>query len=386
MISPSNRSNAIKEYYFSLKLQEIELLNRKGFDVINLGIGNPDLPPPDAVIGELSKSIADSTAHGYQSYKGIKELRESFSLWYKRYFSVDLNPDKEILPLMGSKEGIMHISMAFVNPGESILIPNPGYPTYKAVAKIVGAKVIEYNLSETTNWFVDFDELEKLALDKVKLMWVNYPNMPTGQNATKKQFKKLIDFAVKHSILIVNDNPYSFILNSKPLSILAVPESYKVALELNSLSKSHNMAGFRIGMLAGNSSYLKSVLKIKSNMDSGMYKPLQLAATCALNQDNSWYQSNNSAYLKRRVLVEQLIDLVKGEYSKQQSGLFIWSKIPSSFTSSVAFSDYYLDKAKVFFTPGIVFGSNGEGYFRVSLCSTIETLKKAILRIQQIQR
>jgi len=276
--------------------------------------------------------------------------------------------------------------MAFVNPGESILIPNPGYPTYKAVAKIVGAKVIEYNLSETTNWFVDFDELEKLALDKVKLMWVNYPNMPTGQNATKKQFKKLIDFAVKHSILIVNDNPYSFILNSKPLSILAVPEAHKVALELNSLSKSHNMAGFRIGMLAGNSSYLKSVLKIKSNMDSGMYKPLQLAATCALNQDNSWYQSNNSAYLKRRVLVEQLIDLVKGEYSKQQSGLFIWSKIPSSFTSSVAFSDYYLDKAKVFFTPGIVFGSNGEGYFRVSLCSTIETLKKAILRIQQIQR
>jgi len=382
MIKPADRTELVQEYYFSKKLKEIAQMNKEGRDVINLGIGNPDMLPPKSALNEFISGIKNAKNHGYQSYVGLPELRESFATWYNTFYNVDLDSNTEVLPLIGSKEGIMHISMAFLNPGDKVLIPNPGYPTYKSVSLIVGAEVIDYNLTSENNWYPDFDALEKLDLEKVKLMWVNYPNMPTGQPATLNIFKKLIDFGKKHNILICNDNPYSFILNDKPLSILNIPNSKDYALELNSLSKSHNMAGFRVGMLAGKAEYINYVLKIKSNVDTGMYKPLQLAASIALAENKSWYTSINKEYIKRRTLVWNLFDLLGLEYDTEQTGMFVWARIPSNYDHTFEFCDKILYDANVFITPGAIFGTNGEKYARISLCSSSETLNKATERIK----
>lgn len=385
MIQPAQRTQLVKEYYFSKKLREIDTMNKNGDDIINLGIGNPDLLPPQTAIDELNRSNHLPGNNGYQSYKGIPELRIAFAKWYRSFYDVCLNPENEILPLMGSKEGIMHISMAFLNPGDKVLVPNPGYPTYRSVSQIVGAEVLEYNLAEENNWYPDFEQLEKENLQDVKLMWVNYPNMPTGQPASMALFKRLIEFGKKHEILIVNDNPYSFILNDNPLSIFSVRGANEIALELNSLSKSHNMAGFRIGMVAGNSEFINHILKIKSNMDSGMYKPLQLAAVKALESSFDWYQSINEEYAKRRELVYQIFDLVDAQYSKDQKGMFVWAKIPKAFKDAYSFSDVFLNEAKVFITPGTIFGNNGERFVRISLCSSQNKLQESIKRIEKVQ-
>lgn len=384
MIQAANRTEMVKEYYFSKKLQEIDQMNRAGQQIINLGIGNPDLLPPESVINAMNTANLLPGNNGYQSYKGIPELRNAFAKWYHNFYQVALNPENEILPLMGSKEGIMHISMAFLNPGDKVLIPNPGYPTYRSVSQIVGAELVEYDLKPENYWFPDFEAMEQQDLSEVKIMWVNYPNMPTGQPATHELFKRLIEFGKKHRILIVNDNPYSFILNDDPLSIFSVDGAKDVALELNSLSKSHNMAGFRVGMVAGKAEFIAHVLKIKSNMDSGMYKPLQLAAVEALESSEDWYQSINKEYKKRRTLVYQMYDNLGLSYSKDQKGMFVWARIPESFKNAYEFSDLFLHQAQVFITPGTIFGSNGKRYVRVSLCSSIEKLEESIRRINKV--
>jgi len=384
MIKPANRTNLVQEYYFSQKLKEIEQLNKQGHNVINLGIGNPDMLPPQDVLDELIKTVNMSENHGYQSYKGIPELRKAFAEWYNTYYKVSLDSESEILPLIGSKEGIMHISMAFLNPGDKVLIPNPGYPTYRSVSLLVGAELVEYNLKSENSWYPDFNELEKLDLENIKIMWVNYPNMPTGQPASKEIYKKIIDFGKKHNILICNDNPYSFILNDNYTSIFEIHGAKDIAIELNSLSKSHNMAGFRVGMVAGNTYFINNILKIKSNMDSGMYKPLQLSAVKALQQKSNWYSSINEEYKKRRTLVWQLFDKLGAVYDKNQTGMFVWAEIPQKFNDAIEFTDMILDKSKVFITPGNIFGSNGNKYARISLCGTTKTFEKAIKRIEKI--
>ncbi len=383
MIKGAKRTQKVQEYYFSKKLKEIEQMNSDGQKVINLGIGNPDLLPPREAVNELINHMTIPNSHGYQSYKGIPALRKAFAKWYAKYFDVNLNADSEVLPLMGSKEGIMHISLAFLNEGDQVLIPNPGYPTYKSVAKMLGADAIEYKLDASNNWFPDFDHLEKQDLSGVKIMWVNYPNMPTGQNASIELFEKLVAFGKKHEILIVNDNPYAFILNDQPLSIFSVESAKEVCLELNSLSKSHNMAGFRVGMVAGSAEHIELVLRMKSNMDSGMYKPLQLAAVKALEKTADWYRSINDEYAKRRKVVGKLFDLLGAEFEDDQVGLFIWAKIPDGFQNAFDFSDFILTEARVFITPGGIFGSQGEHYCRVSLCSPVQTIENAIRRIEE---
>jgi len=385
MITPADRTGLINEYYFSQKLKQIEELNKSGDQVINLGIGNPDMMPPENVINELKTQVATPNTNGYQSYKGINELREAFSYWYKKYYNVNFNANTEILPLIGSKEGIMHISMAYLNPGDKVLVPNPGYPTYSSVSKIVGAEIVSYNLTPESNWLPDFSELEELVKGgDVKLMWVNYPNMPTGQPASKELYQKLVNFGLKHQILICNDNPYSFILNDNPISIFEIEGAKEVCLELNSLSKSHNMAGFRVGMVGGKPEFIQNILKIKSNMDSGMYKPVQLAAAKALENSADWYKSINETYINRRKLVWELFDLLGAKYSTEQVGLFVWAKIPDSFSDAFAFSDKYLETCKVFITPGSIFGSNGDKYARISLCSKEHVIKTAIDRLKQV--
>ncbi len=382
LIKPANRISEVKEYYFSKKLREIDQMRQKGINVINLGIGNPDRPPHADVLKVLSSTSANAESHGYQSYVGILELRNAFSSWYKKYFHVELNPSNEILPLIGSKEGIMHISMAFLNKGDKVLIPNPGYPTYASVSNLVEAEMVTYDLKEELNWQPDFEELENQDLSDVKMMWVNYPNMPTGANATLELFEKLIDFGKKHQILICNDNPYSFILNDNPLSIFRVDGAKDIAIELNSLSKSHNMAGWRVGMVAANPTFIQYILRVKSNMDSGMFKPLQLAAAKALEQSEDWYKEVNSEYLERRKLVWEIMDTLNCKYDKNQSGMFIWAKIPDTLESAIQLSDDILNKAHVFITPGSIFGKQGERYIRISLCSKQEVLKESIHRIK----
>jgi len=384
MIQPADRISEVKEYYFSVKLKEIDKMRRSGIDVLNLGIGNPDNPPSSEVIEELTEQAAKDNNHGYQSYVGILELRESFSTWYKKYYDVTLDPSSEILPLIGSKEGIMHISMAFLNPGDGVLVPNPGYPTYSSVSKLVGADIISYDLKEDNGWLPDLDELEKHDLSKVKLMWINYPNMPTGANADEEFFKKVITFGKKHNILICNDNPYSFILNNEHRSIFQIEGAKDTALELNSLSKSHNMAGWRVGMVAASAEIINYILRVKSNMDSGMFKPLQLAAVKALGLDDDWYTEVNMEYMKRRILVWEIMDTLGAEYDKEQTGMFVWAKIPEKYESSRDLSDEVLNKAHVFITPGFIFGSNGEKYIRISLCSNKTMLKEALKRIKQL--
>ncbi len=384
-IKPAKRIERVEEYYFSKKLKEIRDMNERGLDVINLGIGSPDLPPSKEVIETLNSHSQISDNHGYQSYTGIPELRNAFATWYKKFYGIELDPATEILPLMGSKEGIMHISMAFLNPGDIVLVPNPGYPAYRSASELVGAKVQEYSLLEENSWIPDVDALEDELKEGTKLMWINYPNMPTGQPGNPELFTKLIDFANKHNILIINDNPYSFILNDSPSSLLAIEGAKDVMIELNSLSKSHNMAGWRIGMAAGKSEFIQYILRVKSNMDSGMFKPLQLAAAKALEADMAWHQEQNKIYSIRRDKIRKIFDLLNCEYDVNQTGLFIWARIPRGKKSGKDFAEEILQGSRVFIAPGFIFGSNGKDYIRASLCQPLEIIDEAEKRIRENQ-
>ena len=379
-LKSANRINSVEEYYFSRKLKEIKLRIENGEDIINLGIGSPDMDPDISIIEATNKSIVESGNHNYQSYNGSDDFRMAISKWYKKFYSVDLDYNTEILPLMGSKEGIMHVSMAFLNYGDKVLIPDPGYPTYISVTKLVGAKPIIYNLSQSNNWYPDIDELEKLDLTDVKLMWVNYPNMPTGADASIELFEQLVKFGLKHNILIVNDNPYSFILNDNPFSIMKINGADKTAIELNSLSKSFNMAGWRVGMVVGSSKLLQSILKVKSNMDSGMFLPIQKGAIAALNLKEDWFEKLNNIYFKRRELVFQILDIIDCSYDKNAVGMFVWGRSEIKNTDNL--SEELLNNAGVFITPGSVFGENGREYLRISLCTSCEVLNNAIKKLK----
>jgi LL-diaminopimelate aminotransferase len=382
MIIKADRLNTVEEYYFSTKLKEVNSLIKKGKPIINLGIGSPDLTPPQDALEALKASLTHQSANNYQNYNGLEDLRVSISKFYNKHYNVDLDFTSEILPLMGSKEGIMHISLAFLNVGDSVLIPNPGYPTYASVTNLVQAKAIYYDLVPENNWLPNFEELEKSDLKKVKLMWVNYPHMPTGATCDVDFFEQLISFAKKHQILLVNDNPYSFILNNKPISIFNVEGSKDYCLELNSLSKTFNMSGWRVGMVSGNKENISNILKVKSNMDSGMYYPIQRAAIAVLNSTNSWFDKMNEIYNERRVLVKKLADSLNCKYENKSSGMFVWAKINSN-KKSKEFTDDLLYKHNIFIAPGDIFGSNGEGYVRFSLCATKELITKAIKRINE---
>lgn len=377
----AKRLEHIQEYYFSRKLKEINSLISAGKPVINLGIGSPDIMPPSSVVEKLKKSLESSVAHKYQGYKGIEPLRNAIKDFYLNNYNVNLNPNNQILPLIGSKEGIMHISLAFLDEGDEVLIPNPGYPTYSAVTKIVGAKPIYYNLKESKSWLPDINELNKLDLSKVKIMWINYPNMPTGAVCSLNFFQNLIDLCRKHDILLVNDNPYSFILNENPMSLLYNNENCENCLELNSLSKSHNMAGWRLGMVVGSKNNIQSILKIKSNMDSGMFYPLQQGAVEALHQNKKWYSDLNSIYKKRKDIVVEICDKLNLKYYKNGSGLFLWASINNSSLKSEDFTDELLYNKNIFVTPGSIFGTAGEGYVRISLCQEENKLIEALKRL-----
>jgi len=380
MIKAAKRLNTVQEYYFSKKLREVRGLAAAGKPIINMGIGSPDLQPPSKVLAAISSSLDDATAHKYQSYQGLPELREAIATFYHNKFAVVANPEDEVLPLMGSKEGIMHISMAFLNEGDKVLIPNPGYPTYTSVTKLLGATPLFYDLDAEHQWQPNFEALEALDLSEVKMMWVNYPHMPTGTNATLDIFKQLVAFGKKHNILIINDNPYSFILNDNPISILQVAGAKEVALELNSLSKTFNMAGWRVGMLLGNATYINEVLKVKSNMDSGMFYGIQKGAIEALQLSDDWFLQQNKIYEERRVFIWQLADKLNATYDTDASGLFVWAKIPEGATSEEV-TDKILYEHDIFITPGTVFGPQGEGYIRFSLCVTSTIIKEAIARL-----
>lgn len=383
IIKPAQRTEQIQEYYFSKKLQEIEQLNAKGLSVINLGIGSPDMPPSPKVIDVLRTTALNPNNHSYQSYKGIKELRDAFAKWYSNCYNVELNSDKEIQLLAGSKEGILLLSLAFLNSGDKVLIPNPGYPTYSSATLLSGAEIISYDLLESNDWQPDFEALEKMDLSGVKIMWANYPNMPTGAKATPALYEKLIDFGTRHNILICNDNPYSFLLTETPLSILSIEGAKECCIELNSLSKTFNMAGWRVGMIAGNEHVISNVLKVKSNMDSGMFKPLQLAAVEALSLGKDWFKELNSEYRKRQELAGEIFNMLDVSYDKNSGGMFLWGKISDSWSNGEQLSDFLLNKAHVFITPGFIFGNNADKYIRISLCSDIPTLTKSIERIKK---
>lgn len=382
-IVPAERVNEVNEYYFSIKLKEVAEMNAAGKDVINLGVGSPDLPPSEATVETLYKYAKMPDTHGYQPYVGIPELRQAFADWYAKWYKVELNPKTEIQPLIGSKEGVLHISMAFLNPGDGVLVPDPGYPTYTSVSKLVGARIVNYTLKEGLGWQPDFDELEKTDLSGIKLMWVNYPNMPTGAGTSLGLFERIVAFGKKHNILIVNDNPYSFILNDTPLSILSVPGAKDVCIELNSLSKSHNMPGWRIAMLASNAQFVQWVLKVKSNVDSGQFKPMQYAAAEALKAPKAWYESINNVYRSRRKLAEEIMQTLGCSVDKGQVGMFLWGKIPENVLSSESLADKILYNSFVFLTPGFIFGKAGERYIRISLCCNEMTLQKALDRIRK---
>jgi LL-diaminopimelate aminotransferase len=382
-IKPASRLDSINEYYFSKKLKEIAALNLAGKNIINLGIGSPDLPPSTKTINALVEMAQKPTSHAYQGYVGIPALREAFARFYNKNYGVSLNPADEIMPLLGSKEGIMHVCMTYLEAGDQALIPNPGYPTYRAAVTLTGAECVNYDLAEANNWLPDFEALEKKDLSKVKLMFVNYPHMPTGAQATRAAFTDIVAFAKKHNLLIINDNPYSFILNEGPLSILSVEGAKDVALELNSLSKSHNMAGWRVGALVGRADYLSDVLRFKSNMDSGMFLPVQVAAVEALNADAEWYADLNKIYAERQQKVFELLTLLNCSFDRQQQGMFVWAKTPPQYKTGFELSDKILYDANVFITPGGIFGSAGDGYIRVSLCAKIDVFEAAILRIRE---
>ena len=384
-IVPAERLNSVSEYYFSKKLKEVAELNAQGKNIISLGIGSPDMPPSDSTIKALCNEAQKPNVHGYQSYVGIPELRQSFADFYKKWFQVELNPNNEIQPLIGSKEGILHISLAFLNPGDGVLVPNPGYPTYTSVSNLVQANVISYDLDENNNWEPKFDELEKLDLSNVKLMWVNYPNMPTGANASVQLFDKLVAFGKKHGIIICNDNPYSFILNENRLSLLAAKGAKDICIEMNSMSKSHNMSGWRIGMVAANSQFIEWILRVKSNVDSGMFRPLQVAAVEALHNSEEWHKEMNyNVYAKRRVLAGSIMDKLACVYDKKQVGMFLWGKIPDSYKDAGELADKLLYEANVFVTPGFIFGSQGNRYIRISLWSKEKDLQEVLNRIEKV--
>lgn len=380
MLPQAKRLNDVKEYYFSTKLREVRSLIDQGKPIINLGIGSPDLSPPASVMDALR----NADIHGYQSYQGLPELRKAMALFYHKYYGVNLGFENEVLPLMGSKEGILHISMAFLNVGDQVLIPDPGYPTYASVTKLIQAEPLIYDLKESNNWWPDFKEIEKSDLTKVKIMWVNYPHMPTGSNATKKLFEELIAFGKKHQILIVNDNPYSFVLNEDPKSILSVSGAKDIAIELNSLSKTFNMAGWRVGMVVGHQIYLDAILKVKSNMDSGMYFGIQKGAIEALGLSSDWFDEMNMVYKKRREIIWEICELLDCTYDKESSGLFVWAKIPSKMNST-ALTDQILYNHDVFITPGTVFGSQGEGYIRFSLCIDESKMMEVLKRLNKAE-
>lgn len=382
MIKHSERLNSVEEYYFSKKLREVSNMIQSGESVINMAIGSPDLFPSIKVVDEIKNSLSDSFAHKYQSYQGLPELRDAIAKFYNKFFGVELNPSNEVLPLMGSKEGIMHISLAFLNSGDEVLIPNPGYPTYLSVTKLVQANPVFYNLSEENGWFPNLSELENKDLSKVKLMWINYPHMPTGASANFDQFEKLLEFAKTNNILLINDNPYSFILNDEYLSLLKVKGYKDFVLELNSLSKSFNMSGWRVGMLVGSSDNITKVLKVKSNMDSGMFYGIQKGAIAALNLDKRWFEDLNKVYLKRRKLIWNIADKLNCSYDKNSKGLFVWAKLPNHIKSSEQYIDTLLKEKKIFIAPGTIFGSNGEGYIRFSLCIDEVKIDEALKRIE----
>lgn len=380
----AQRLQHTEEYYFSRKLREIEQMNREGEKVINLGIGSPDLPPHPDVVEELCRQASRPDTHAYQNYKGIPALRQAISSWYKRYYDVELDAESEILPLIGSKEGIMHICMTYLQEGDQALIPNPGYPTYRSAVELSGASCVEYELSEAGGWLPDLSVLAEKDLSRVKLMWVNYPHMPTGARAGKDFFQRLVDFAAENDILLCHDNPYSFILNDRPESLLSIKGAREVALELNSLSKSGNMAGWRTGMMVGKAAFISDVLRFKSNMDSGMFMPVQMAAAKALDLGPEWYRELNETYSERREKVFTLLDLLNCSYDKGQAGMFVWANIPQEYTDGYQLSDAVLKRARVFITPGGIFGSKGKGYIRVSLCASGQTLEEALRRISVV--
>lgn len=382
-VQKAKRLSGIGEYYFSQKLREIELLNQQGKNIINLGIGSPDLPPHTSVIEVLQMEAAKPNTHAYQSYKGSPILRSAIADWYQKWYQVDLNVDTEILPIIGSKEGIMHVCMTYLNEGDYVLIPNPGYPTYTSAVKLAGGIPISFELIEESNWEPDFELLEKMDLSNVKLMWVNYPQMPTGRMPSDDLFNKLVAFGLKHNILICHDNPYSFVLNDHPMSLLKIPRAKEVVIELNSLSKSQNMAGWRVGMICASKDKIDDILTFKSNMDSGMFLPIQLAAAKALSLGSEWYKSINEVYFQRRKKVFELLDQLNCTYSKEQVGMFVWSKVPSTSKDGYELSDHVLYESNVFITPGGIFGSAGNSYIRVSLCGAIEKFEEAITRIKK---
>lgn len=384
-IQPAERLNTVSEYYFSIKLKEVADMNAQGKNVISLGIGSPDLPPSEETIEELCKVAHQNNAHGYQPHVGVSELRQGFAEWYQRIYGVTLDASKEIQPLIGSKEGILHISLAFLNPGDSVLVPNPGYPTYSSVSKMVGANIVSYDLDENNNWQPDFEALEKMDLSNVKLMWINYPNMPTGAKATLELFGKIVAFGKKHGIVIAHDNPYSLILNEEPLSILQVEGAKDICIELNSLSKSHNMPGWRLGLVASNAQFVSWVLKVLSNIESGIFKPMQMAAVAALKNSDSWHKENNiELYRQRRHYAEEIMTTLGCTFDPSQAGMFLWGKIPAEYKDSGELADKVLYNARVFLTPGFIFGSRGERYIRISLCCNEKNLKEALERIKAL--
>lgn len=387
-VKPADRLSAVQEYYFSRKLKEVAMLNAQGQDIISLAIGSPDMPPSKQTVDKLCETAAQPTAHGYQPTVGIPELRQAMANFYKRWYDVDLDPKTEIQPLIGSKEGILHTTLAFCNPGDEVLVPNPGYPTYTSLSKILGAKIVNYNLREDNGWQPDFEELEKMNLDRVKLMWTNYPNMPTGGNARMETYEKLVDFACRHGIVVVNDNPYSFILNEgKKMSILQVPGAKECCIEFNSMSKSHNMPGWRVGMCASNPEFISWILKIKSNIDSGTFRGIQLAAAEALNtNDDAWHKEYNvENYRRRRKIAEEIMTVLGCTFDPSQVGMFLWGKIPEKYANVEDLTERILHEARVFVTPGFIFGSRGQRYLRISLCAKDEKMAEALQRIKALK-
>ena len=382
-IKPAERLSLVSEYYFSRKLKEVAQMNAEGKDVISLAIGSPDMPPSEKTISKLCEVAQRPDSHGYQITMGIPELRQAMADFYKRWYDVDLDPSKEILPLIGSKEGILHVTLAFVNPGEEVLVPNPGYPTYTSLSKILGAKVVNYDLMEENGWQPDFNQLEKMDLSRVRLMWTNYPNMPTGGNARMETYRKLVDFARRHNIVVVNDKPYSFILNKQPMSLLQVEGAKDCCIECNSMSKSHNMPGWRVGMCIANPTFISWILRIKSNIDSGTFRGIQLAAAEALTNDDEWHhEANIETYARRRQYAEQIMDILGCTYDKNQVGMFLWGKIPEKYADSEELTELVLHKARVFITPGFIFGSKGQRYIRISLCANESVFAAALQRVR----
>lgn len=383
-IQPAERLSSVQEYYFSVKLKEVARMNAEGKDIISLAIGSPDMPPSPQTIETLCEEARHADAHGYQPTTGIPELRRAMADFYKRWYDVDLDPACEIQPLIGSKEGILHVTLALANPGDRVLVPNPGYPTYTSLSKILGQRITYYDLLPENGWQPDFKALEEMDLTGVKIMWTNYPNMPTGANATPEIYERLVDFARRKNIVIVNDNPYSFILNEKPISILSVPGAKDCCIEFNSMSKSHNMPGWRIGMLASNAEFVQWILKVKSNIDSGMFRAMQLAAATALEAEADWYEGNNENYRNRRHLAGEIMKALGCTYDEKQVGMFLWGKIPASCKDVEELTEKVLHEARVFITPGFIFGSNGARYIRISLCCKDNKLAEALERIKRI--